>query len=79
VSCDDDGEWDLEIILEEGLEYGSILKEKINARTLTNGWKEIKYDISKYAGMEMEIVIKQTAGGISKSHAYWHNIKIVSE
>jgi hypothetical protein len=79
VSCDDDGEWDLEIILEEGLEYGSMLKEKINARTLTNGWKEIKYDISKYARMEMEIVIKQTADEIHKSLAYWNNIKIVSE
>jgi hypothetical protein len=79
VSCDDDGEWDLEIILEEGLEYGSILKEKINARKLTNGWKGIKHDISKYAGMEMEIVIKQTADGINNTHAYWNNIKMVSE
>jgi hypothetical protein len=79
VSCEDDGEWELEIIFEEGLHYRTVLNEKINARRLTTGWKEIQYDISKYAGTEMEILIKQTAGEINKSHAYWNNLKMVSE
>jgi len=79
VSCEDEGEWELEIIVEEILTLKSIFKEKINAKTLTNGWKEIKYDVTKYSGMEMEIQITQTAGEIQKSHAYWKNIKIVSE
>jgi hypothetical protein len=79
VSCEDDGEWELEIILEEILDLKSIFKEKINAKTLTNGWRDIKYDLTKYAGTEMEIQIRQTAGEIQKSHAYWNNIKIVSE
>jgi hypothetical protein len=79
VSCEDDGEWELEIILEEGLDLKSIFKEKINSKTLTNGWKEIQYDLTKYAGTEMEIQITQSAGEINKSHAYWNNIKIVSE
>jgi hypothetical protein len=79
VSCEDDGEWKLEIILEVILDLKTVVKEKINAETLTNGWKEIQYDLTKYAGTEMEIQIRQTAGEIQKSHAYWNNIKIVSE
>jgi len=79
VSCEDDGEWVLEIILEEILDLKSIFKEKINAKTLTNGWREIQYDLTKYAGTEMEIQITQSAGEINKSHAYWNNITIVSE
>jgi len=79
VSCEDDGEWELEIILEIILYPELIVKEKINAKTITNGWKEIQYDVTKYAGTEMEIQITQTAGEIHKSHAYWNNIKIVSE
>jgi len=79
VSCEDDGEWDLEIIVEEGLYYRSFLKKEINSGTLTTGWEEIQFDLSKYAGTEIEILIKQTAGDIHKSHAYWNDIKVVSE
>lgn len=79
VSCEDDGEWELEILLEVILDLKLIIKEKINAQTISNGWKEINYDLTKYAGTEMEIQIKQSAGEIQKSNAYWHNIKIVSE
>jgi hypothetical protein len=79
VSCEDDGEWELEIILEIILDLEIIVKEKINAKTITNGWKEIQYDVTKYAGTEMEIQITQSAGEILKSNAYWNNIKLVSE
>jgi hypothetical protein len=79
VSCEDDGEWELEIILEEILTLKPIFKEKINTKTLTNGWKEIRYDVTKYAGTEMEVQIKQTSDEIERSHAYWNNIKLVSE
>jgi hypothetical protein len=79
VSCEDDGEWELEILLEIILDLELIVKEKINTKTITNGWKEIRYDVTKYAGTEMEIQITQTADEIHKSHAYWNNIKIVSE
>jgi hypothetical protein len=81
VSCEEDGEWELEIMTEpEFILYPELIfKEKINAKTITNGWKEIQYDVTKYAGTEVEIQITQTAGEIQKSHAYWSNIKIVSE
>jgi hypothetical protein len=79
VSCEDYGEWELEIILEIILDLKLIVKEKINAKTLKNGWKEIQYDLTKYAGTEMEIQITQTAGENQKSDAYWSDIKIVSE
>jgi hypothetical protein len=79
VSCEDDGLWELEIKLEIILDLKVVVKEKINAKTIRNGWKEIQCDLTKYAGTEMEIQIRQTAGEIQKSHAYWHNIKIVSE
>jgi hypothetical protein len=79
VSCEDEGEWELQMILEEGLDLRPIIKEKINAKSLTNGWKEFQYDVTKYAGMEMEVQITQNAGENKKSHAYWHNIKLVSE
>ena len=79
VSCEDDGEWELEILPEIGLDLKLIVKEKINAKTITNGWKEFQYDLTKYAGTEMEIQIRQTASEFQKSHAYWNNIKIVSE
>ena len=80
VSCGEDGEWELEIMTEpEFILYPELIfKEKINAKTLTNGWKEIQYDLTKYAGSEVEIQIKQTAGEIQESHAYWSNIKIGS-
>jgi hypothetical protein len=79
VSCEDNGEWEVERILEEVLDLKSIIKEKINAKTINNGWKNIQYDLTKYAGTEMEIQIRQTASEIQKSHAYWNKIKIVSE
>jgi hypothetical protein len=79
VSCEDEGDWELAVILEIILDLKSVVKEKINAKTITNGWKEIQYDVTKYAGTEMEIQIRQTAAEIQKSHAYWSNIKIVSE
>jgi hypothetical protein len=79
VSCEDDGEWELEVILEIILDLEIVVKEKINSKTIRNGWKEIQYDLTKFAGTEMEIQIRQTAGEIQKSHAYWNNIKIVSE
>jgi len=81
VSCEEDGEWELEIMTEpEFILYPElIVKEKINAKTITNGWKKIQYDVTKYAGTEVEIQIRQTAGEIHKSHAYWSNIKIISE
>ncbi len=84
VSCEDKGEWELEIIVEELiveeiLDLKTIVREKINTKTITNGWKEIQHDITKYAGTEIQIQIRQTADEILKSHAYWGNIKIVSE
>jgi len=79
VSCEDDGEWELEVILEIILDLETVVKEKINTKTTTNGWNEIQYDVTKYAGTEMEIQITQTADEIQKSHAYWSNINIVSE
>ena len=79
VSSEDDGEWELEIILEEVLDLKSVVKEKINYKTITDGWKEIQYDLSKYAGTEIEIQIRQTAGEMQNSNAYWNNINIVSE
>ncbi|MDX1701411.1 MAG: hypothetical protein R3250_12380, partial [Melioribacteraceae bacterium] len=79
VGCAEDSDWELEIIIEEGLYYRSVMKEKINARTTINGWKEIEYDLSKYDGTEIEILIKQSADEIHKSSAYWNNLKIVSE
>lgn len=79
VSSEDDGEWELEMILEVGLDLKPVIKEKINSKKLTNGWKKFQYDLTKYAGTEMEIQIRQKADEIQKSDAYWHNIKIVSE
>jgi len=79
VSCEDEGEWELEVILEIILDLKSVVKEKINAKTTTNGWKEFQYDVTKYAGTEMEIQITHSAAEIQNSSAYWSNIKIVSE
>jgi hypothetical protein len=79
VSCEDDGEWELEIVLEIILDLEVIVKEKINSKTTANGWREIQYDVTQYAGTEMEIQITQTADEIQKSHAYWSEIKIASE
>jgi len=81
VSCEDDGEWELKITIEPAfvLDPEFFGKEIINSNTITNGWKEIKYDVTKYSGNDVEFQIIQSADEIYKSHAYWSNIKIVSE
>ena len=81
VSCEDDGEWELVITIEPEfvLDPEFFGKEIINSNTITNGWKEIKYDVTKYSGNDVEFQIIQSADEIYKSHAYWSNIIIVSE
>ena len=76
VSSEDDGEWELEILLNDTL---LVPKERINRSSLTNGWKEYKFDLTKYAGTEIWFEIMHRTGEKNKSTAYWNNIKIVSE
>ena len=81
VSCEDDGEWELEITIEPAfvLDPEFFGKEIVNSISITNGWKEIKFDLTKYSGNDVEFQIIQSADEIHKSHAYWSNIKIVYE
>ena len=81
VSCEDDGEWELEITIEPEfvLDPEFFGKKIIDSNTITNGWKEFKFDVTKYSGNDVEFQIIQSADEIQKSHAYWSNIKIVSE
>jgi hypothetical protein len=75
VSCDDDGEWDLKVQINSDI----VIKEKIHSKNISNGWKEYKFDLTKYAGKEIAVQITQSAADISKSGAYWNNLTIVSE
>lgn len=75
VSCEDDGEWELEIKINSEV----LSKERINPKTISNGWKAYRFDLTKYAGQEIAVQIKQSAGEKNKSNAYWNNIRIVSE
>lgn len=81
VSFEQDGEWVLEVMAEPEfiLHSDLLLKEKIDPQTVTKGWKDIKIDLTKYAGLDVEIQINQHAKEIQRSNAYWSHIEVISE
>jgi hypothetical protein len=56
-----------------------VIEEKINSKTISNGWKEYKIDLTKFAGSEIAVQITQSAGNADNSAAYWNELTIVNE
>lgn len=75
VSHHPQGDWDLIVKANSEL----LLKKTIGKETVdATGWADIKIDLSKYAGREINLQLLNAANGWFYEAGYWGEIKVVS-
>jgi outer membrane protein assembly factor BamB len=55
----------------------SILSEKIEPGSTSNGWKDWEVDLSRFAGQTVWLVVEQKADGTRVAHAAWKRLELV--
>jgi hypothetical protein len=46
--------------------------------TSTSAWREVRIDLSQYAGKKVKLRLENAANGWSNEFAHWADIKIVA-
>ena len=75
VSHHPDGDWQLVVRADRRVLWYGI----IGPMTTENGWKEIKVDLSEFAGRKVNLELLNEANDWAGEFAYWGRIAIVSQ
>ncbi len=70
VASHDDGDWRLRVRVD-----GVIVHENIVSKT-TPRWREIRVDLSRFAGREVTVRLENGVGEGGPAFGYWHSLRI---
>ncbi|HAZ62312.1 MAG TPA: hypothetical protein DCZ72_01695 [Armatimonadetes bacterium] len=75
ISHHPEGDWDL-VVRINGEE---IARQLVGPTTSTDGWLELSYDLSRWAGQAVRLELLNMPNGWTWEAAYWHRLEIVTE
>lgn len=70
-----EGDWTL-IVRADGKE---LFETSVAPDTAEDGWREVRVDLSKYAGKEISLELVNQPSGWAWEAGYWTEIKLVSD
>ena len=71
VAAHEHGDWQLRVLANGK----KIMESKV---TSTSAWREVRIDLSQYAGKKVKLRLENAANGWSNEFAHWADIKIVA-
>lgn len=75
VSHDPEGEWRLAV----RVNGQQLARQNVSSKTCNNGWTTVKVDLSKFAGQDVNIELRNVPDDRQREFAYWGGVVFLTE